>query len=446
MAPVSDHARNRSHWSYTTYRTYTQRGASRWGLAALLVLALWTPHRVAAIDLWSDDEGHSGTLSIAGKATSLASDLPADPFLFPEVFSNTTLTRLRLGLDVRHSDWMDSELAYEQRARWTSGGSGFGAAGFLPSEAPAAFRIAQLDWPVDTEDDFAYRHEIDRALVALHPGWGDVTIGRQAIGLGRGVLFGAVDLFNPFTPLEVDREWRRGVDAFRAEYRLSTTTSAEVIAVFGESWEQSALLGHIRGYLGDIDGALIAGKRAEDTVFGTALSTIVGGAEVHGELAVFDTPETQPDGTLWGGDHLATKVVFGGSYTFDIGNGLTVLGEYHYSDFGIKNIEDALVRALDSDFQRRFLRGDLQTLGRQALATQLSYPFNDAASGSFLVLTNPTDGSGVLNPSLRLDFDSHTSLIASAFIPWGAEPTLGQLRSEHGLTAASLFVQAAVYY
>jgi hypothetical protein len=45
-----------------------------------------------------------------------------------------------------------------------------------------------------------------------------------------------------------------------------------------------------------------------------------------------------------------------------------------------------------------------------------------------------------------LDFDSHTTLTASAFIPWGREPVGPQLRSEYGATAASLFVQAAVYY
>ncbi|MBN1361576.1 MAG: hypothetical protein JW993_13340 [Sedimentisphaerales bacterium] len=409
--------------------------------------ALLAPHRAAAIDLWSDEDSRSGTLSIAGKATSLVSDAPADPFLFPDGLSRTTLTRLRLGLEVRHNDWMDSELAYEQRARWVSGGAGFGAVGsVLPSEAAAPYRVTQLDWPLDGEDRFAYRHEIDRASVSLHPEWGDVTIGRQAIGLGRGVLFGAVDVFNPFSPLEVDREWRRGVDAFRAEYRLSTTTSAEAIAVFGESWDQSALLGRFRGYLGEIDGSLIVGKRAEDFMVGGTFSAIVGEAEVHGELATFHTPGAQPDGTLWGSDRLATKAVLGGSYTFDVGNGLMVIGEYHYSDFGIKDIANALVRLQDPDFQRRLLRGDTQILGRQALATQLSYPFDDSVSGSFLVLTNPTDGSGVLSPSLRLDLDRNTSFIASAFIPWGAAPFFTQLRSEYGASSASLFLQAAVYY
>ena len=419
----------------------------QWRKFVLLTLLVMAQRGSLAVELWSDEEGRRGELAIAGKATFLASDAPSDPVLFPDDRSETTLARLRLGLEVTHSEWMDSELAYEQRARWLSGSTGVGAgSSFLPSQARAPFRLAQLDWEIAADDNASYRHEIDRALGALHPTWGDVTIGRQAIGLGRGVLFGAVDVFNPFSPLEVDREWRRGVDAFRAEYRLSATSSAEYIAAFGETWEQSALLGRLRGYLGDVDGSLIVGKRAEDFMIGSAFSAVVGEAEVHGELAVFDTPEAQTDGTLWGGGHLASKAVIGSSYTFDVGNGLTLLGEYHYSDFGVEDAEDARARLQDPDFQRRFLRGDMQILGRQAVAAQLSYPFSDAVNGSFLVLTNPTDGSGVISPSLRWDLDKNVTFVGNVFVPWGDEPSGGQFRSEYGATPISLFLQAAIYY
>jgi len=419
----------------------------RWRRFVFLTLLVVAQRSALAVELWSDEDGRQGELAVAGKATFLASDAPDDPALFPDDKSETTLARFRLGLEVTHCDWMDSELAYEQRARWLSGSTGLGAgSSFLPSQARAPFRLTQLDWEIAADDSFSYRHEIDRALVALHPEWGDVTIGRQAIGLGRGVLFGAVDLFNPFTPLEVDREWRRGVDAFGAEYRLSATSSAECIAAFGETWEQSALLGRLRGYVGDVDGSLIAGKRAEDFMVGGVFSAAVGEAEVHGELAVFDTPEAWPDGTLWGGRHLATKAVIGSSYTFDVGNGLTLLGEYHYSDFGVEDAEDFLVRSQDRDFQRRLLRGDTQILGRQAIAAQLSYPFSDVVNSSFLVLTNPTDGSGVVSPSLKWDLDENVTLLGNIFVPWGDEPSGGQFRSEYGATPTSLFLQAAIYY
>ena len=82
------------------------------------------------------------------------------------------------------SDRITAALAYEHRAMVSSEGGQTLAGGVLPSESVAPFRIAQLDWSLaPSGDTFSYRHELDRAFVALHPSWGEVTIGRQAIGL-----------------------------------------------------------------------------------------------------------------------------------------------------------------------------------------------------------------------------------------------------------------------
>jgi hypothetical protein len=413
----------------------------------IVLWALCAPCLCRAVELWSHEGGSEGSLSLSGKATSLASHPPADPLLFPDGDTQTTLLRLRFGLGVRHSEWMDSEAAYEQQARWTGTAGGLGAgSALLPSTVDVPFRLTPIEGEICGDDEAVYRHEIDRGLVALHPEWGEVTVGRQAIGLGRGMLFGAADLFSPFSPLEVDREWRRGVDAVRAEYRLSPTSSAEVIGVFGESWGESALLGRLRGYLGEVDGSFLIGKFAEDFLVGGVVSTIVGDAEVHAEVAVFDTPEEWPDGTLWIGEDVVTKAVLGTSYVFDVGSGLSALAEYHYSGFGLADVEDALLRLQDPAFQRRFLRGDTQILGRHALAGRLSYAFDDAVSGGLLLLGSPVDGSGVASPSVRIDVADNTTLLGSVFLPWGEAPRFGQFRSEYGATATSLFLQANVYY
>jgi hypothetical protein len=139
-------------------------------------------------------------------------------------------------------------------------------------------------------------------------------------------------------------------------------------------------------------------------------------------------------------------LVLGSSYTFNIGNGLTLLGEYHYSGFGLKDIDEATYRLIDPDFRERFLRGDLQILGRQALSSRLMYPFSNVLNGSVLILQSPQDGSGVVSPSLIWDFSQNGSLLGSIFIPWGDEPSSGQIKSEYGATPLSFFLQLRVYY
>lgn len=431
-------------------RTKILRSQQRWICLILLVFfsAAVSVKPSAAFEIFSSEQGRRSVgLNIAGKWTSLATQAPDDPELFEDRDSLTEFFRLRLGLNMKYNEWMNGEIAYEQRAHWLSDKSAGGAgSSFLPTQAKASFRMTQLDWEIaENTETFLYRHEIDRALIALNPAWGQAIIGRQAIGLGRGVLFSAVDIFAPFSPLEVDREWRRGVDAVRIERRISNTSSVEIIGAFGHSWEQSALLGRARGYLGDIDGELIFGKRAGDTMLAGVISSAIADAELHTELAFFSTPESQADGGLFGNEHLVGKIVLGGSYTFDIGNGLTLLGEYHYSGFGVKDIEDATTLLEEDVFQERFLRGDTQILGRQALAYQLSYPFNSALNGAFLILQSPLDSSGVACPSLNWDFSQNASVVGSVFIPWGDEPSEGNLQSEYGGTPLSLFVQLSIY-
>ncbi len=237
------------------------------------------------------------------------------------------------------------------------------------------------------------------------------------------------------------------MDAARAEYRLSDTASVEGIGVFGTSWNESALLGRVRGYLGPVDGELIFGKRGEDLLAAVVTSAAVFDAEVHAEAALFDVPEKQPDGGLFGNDRLVAKAVLGASYTFNAGNGLTLLGEYHYSGFGIEDAEDATrILAADRTVQKRFLRGDTQTLGRHNLGFRASYPVNLTVTAGLLVLTSARDGSGLVSPSVAWDVRRNVTFLASAFAPWGPRPSAGVQRSEYGGTPWSLFLQANLYF
>jgi hypothetical protein len=403
---------------------------------------------LSEIQLWQNEQGSKSLgVDISGKWSSLSSHAPGDPFLFPERDTWTELFRLRFGFNIKYNDRASGHIAYEQSARWLSDPTAANTSGILPSNIITPYRIEQLNWQIYKYDNvFFCQHEIDRAFVSLYPDWGQVTLGRQAIGLGRGKIFSAVDVFAPFSTLEFDREWRRGIDAVRIERYVSDTSSVELIGAFGQTWEQSAILGRFRGYWGDIDAEIIFGKRAEDTMYAGTISGLVGDAEAHAEMAFFSTPEAQIDGGFFGNDHLVCTSVVGGSYTFSIGNGLTFVAEYHYSGFGVENIRNATVRLTDMDFTNRLLRGDLQIIGRQAIALQFAYPINTNWNSSLLYLQSPIDGSGIIAPSLIWDISSSTSCDLSFFIPWGNTPIAGNIQSEYGSSPLAMFFQLRAYY
>lgn len=415
-------------------------------LVCILLLA-GAPARLPAVELWADDAGlRRLSLNPTLKLSGFAARNPDDRAIYPASSSELALCRLRLDLNGDPGPALHAQCAYEHSGRF-AGGDDLGAAGtgILPSASDAPYRVRQLyDDYVDDERAFC-AHELDRALVAWHPDWGDIVAGRQAIGLGRGRLFSAVDLFAPFAPLEIDREWRRGVDAVRAEYRISATAAAEAIAVFGEHTDESAFFARVRGYWGDVDAEILGGRRYRDEFLGLVASSAVFDAEVHGECALFRMPRAHPEGQPFGDDRTVLKAVLGSSYTFGLGNGLTVVGEYHYSGFGADDSSGITALYALPEYEARYLRGDMQIMGRHAVGLQASCPVNESVSTGATAFVSPDDGSGILSPSLRWDFSETGSFTVAAHVPWGEGPQEGVVRSEYGSSPTSLFVQLGFY-
>lgn len=375
------------------------------------------------------------------KTSLLPFRAPDAPALFPERVGVQSVSRVRLEPEVRMSDRVVLEMAYEHRVRYTSSSSGLTTVGVLPSDAAAPFRIRPLDWNLSAGTKATWRHEIDRASARIHAGAADITAGRQAIGWGRGVMFGAVDLFSPFSPLEADREWRRGVDAVRADIKLTDRSSVDVLGAFGPTWDDSAAGARVRGYAGSADVEVVAGRRADDLFGGVTTSAAVGDAEIHGELAAFRIPRN----ALPVDSRLVWKAVFGGSWRFPVGAGILAYAEYHYSGFGATRPELIVPLLLTPSFQARYLRGDTQILSRHAAAVLLSYEASTEIGLSGQWIHNPLDHSGVAAPGITYTVGNRMTILGSVYLPYGQPPQGLLLRSEYGGSAFSGLVQLRVY-
>ena len=408
-------------------------------LAALVACALLA--RGPAVAAEADGAGEKTfSLRTSLKASLLVEHGPEAPLYYPEPTTATSYWRLRLEPEARLGTGATLAAAYEQRLRSWSAVTGAVAAGFIQSEAPAPYRVAQLDWSLARGTGFSWRHEIDRLAVALRSRRVDLTLGRQAVGWGRGVLFGAIDLYAPFTPLEPDREWRRGVDAARAEVKFKERYSLDAVAAFDDTLDGSAFGARLRGYRGKLDFEVCGGRRARDLYAGVTSSAALGDVEVHGELALFRLPEALPFGA-----RNVPKAVLGGSYRLALGKGLMLAGEYHYSGFGAPRPEDIVPHRSDPGFRERYLRGDTQILGRHALAVIASYEVSPELALSNEWLQSPSDGSGVVVPSVTLTLGDKVSLLFTGYVPYGEGPVGLTWQSEYGLTPLSAFVQLRLY-
>lgn len=384
------------------------------------------------------------TVRVSLKSSALLSRAPDAPWLFPSRDSATGFWRARIEPTWRLNDRVSFDAAYEQRLRVFSSSSSALGAGVLPQEADPPYRLTPLDWRLSTGAHESWRHEIDRAAIHLRLPAAEITMGRQAVGWGRGVLFSAIDVFAPFSPLEADREWRRGIDAVRADIKLTDRASIEGVGAFGRRPSESVYAVRVRGYTDAIDVEATAGRRARDVFGGVSSSFALGGAELHGEAAVFRTP-TAAGSVFFAQQRTVAKAVVGGSYRFALGAGLLVEAEYHYSGFGTPSAHDTIALLTDTEFARRYLRGDTQILSRHALAAIGSYEWSPLLSGGVELLHNPVDHSGLVVPSLTVTPGDRWSLLLSAYAPYGRPPDAFAIRSEYGLTPMSLFAQVRVY-
>ena len=379
------------------------------------------------------------TVRTSIKATGLISRAPDAPDLFSERTTAQSMVRFRVEPEIRAGANTTFNVAYEQRLHYASGASGIAAIGILPSEASTPFRVQPLVWRVTNSGNRTWRHEIDRANAQVHLRRTELTIGRQAIGWGRGVMFTAVDLFAPFSPLEVDREWRSGVDAVRADVKLTERSSMDFVGAFGDRLDRSAFAVRARGYAGTIDVEVVGGRRAEDLFGGVTSSAAVGDAEVHGEAAAFRVPSVVDHDLVW-------KAVIGGSYRFPIGSGIMAYAEYHYSGFGAAHPETIAVLLTTPSFLERFVRGDMQILSRHAIGATGSYEASPEFMYSAQWLHNPGDGSGIVAPALTYTCNDSVSLFATIYVPYGQPPDGGLLRSEYGAAPLSGLLQLRLYF
>ncbi|MBN2170085.1 MAG: hypothetical protein JW819_02050 [Candidatus Krumholzibacteriota bacterium] len=414
---------------------------ARAAAAALLLAAtlLAAARGARGAGLWSAEDGERWLrLTTTLKSTGLVARAPADSVLYPERWSAASLWRLRLDLDARPAPWLAVEAAYLQRLQTLSAGAGAALGkGILPAAGAAPYRVDPLEGALVEAEGLAWRHELDRAAVRLQRGRLEAILGRQGVGWGRAVLLGAVDVFSPFSPLEHDREWRRGVDA--ARLRLAGPVSLDAVAVLGEIGDRSAFLVRAYGYHGRLDGELIVGKRREDVMAGLVLSAVAGDAELHFDAAWFGLDEFESDPAIGRDSDAVVKATLGGSWSADLHGPLLLLGELHYCGFGVEDV--AALDAAGDDLAERLLHGDLQVLGRRAAALQASWGVDLAASLGAAWLLSIEDGSGVATLSADWTVSDELSLSARGYLAHGARPAGGAARSEHGGTPASLLVQ-----
>ena len=156
-------------------------------------------------------------------------------------------------------------------------------------------------------------------------------------------------------------------------------------------------------------------------------------------------PAAVSGSTRYADAQTVVKAVIGASSRVPIGNGIILYVEYHYSGFGVTSADQMLSALADPVFVSRLYRGDMQILTRHAVAVVGSYEWSPIVAASTSLVQEPTDGSGVVTPSVTLTFGDRWSLLASAYVVYGRRAEAGVPQSAYGSASNSVLVQLRFY-
>lgn len=382
-------------------------------LSCILLLQPDTAH--SEMPQWS---GSIKTLNIYGK------EAPAD--LFPDYQLSSNQARLN-SVWSPVDDWQ-FEAALDYQYFWSD------PSGIVNPPDIRYNRLVDLD-KVKQHGDHAFSSlQVDRLNLQWSSGAMDTTLGRQALGFGRILIYSPLDVIAPFAPDAIDTEVRRGVDALHTIYNYGLDGQLGAVAVWGEKARYDSYLATWSDNRSGLDLLMIGGRLRGHNMFGAGVAGSLGTLGLKGEFSLHKGRDTEkPGGDLHDVYALAAIESW---YRFD--NGISLIFQYLYNGPGVNEPHD-YPKVIDSP---PLQEGLTHLLGKHYLIAAPSYELHPLATVQGLLLYNLGDDSALIRPTLDLSLSDN--LFLQLFWTWyaGQEPRVTsslpvELRSEFGMRADS---------
>jgi len=401
----------------------------------LLAVALLFPRSAAALTEYrSDDSAFS--LRLSGYLKTLV--LGLDPSLPGTEDAAEDFTRARLMLEGTFGAHLSFAVHYEHFAvidqvKDTTAGLFAGGS----STGSQRFSLLPLDWTVKESGSLFWQHELDRLNVRFSFPAADVVVGRQAISWGVGRFWNPADIFIAFSPVEIDREYKTGVDAVTARIPLGPSAQIETVyAAFGEDFRDHSAGARAQTTVRNFDLGMTGAKSFTDFVTGPFFDGEIRGAGIRGEFTFTHntaSPHPKEPRTFF-------RAV--GSTDYRFANSLYALLEYYYNGFGTKDPEQypALVNS------ERRARGENFNVGRHYLGSTLAYELHHLVNASLSTQWNLVDQSVLLGPLLVVSLSNEADLRTGAYFPFGTGLVGRRVKSEFGLYPTAYYLQLRLYF
>ena len=318
----------------------------------------------------------------------------------------------------------------------------------LPSDDRRLFELTHIN---EDEAKLAAVSRLDRFSVGYTGDNSVLRLGRQAVTWGNGLIFNTVmDIFNPFDPTAIDKEYKSGDDMFYGQYLRGNGDDFQGVTVFRRDpstgnveSDQSSFAAKYHGFIGVGEFDLVLAQHFGETLIGFGGNHSVGEALWRGDLMV-----THADS----GDTIVSAVT-SLSHVFSwVGKNVSAVVEYYFNGFGQHDAHYGPAHlALNPDLLQRFARGEVFNLGRHYLGLSALIEITPLFLLTPNLFMNLEDTSALVQITTRTDLSESMLLLGALNIPFGETGTeyKGIDSGVPGLqlsSGAGIFVQLAWYF
>jgi hypothetical protein len=273
---------------------------------------------------------------------------------------------------------------------------------------------------------FSDRIFLDNAYLKLAFKSFDLTVGKQQISLGTGYVWNPADVFNIKDPLDPTYE-QPGHNALRIDLPLGTSYTVTALYSPDDEWKSSSKMIQFKGRISRFDYSLLAIEKTwrfhdytqfdfdslsflelpeKRRLLGISTAGEIFGVGVWAEFA-YNWMEISDD---------FSELVAGLDYTFDFQT--YVMAEYYRNTLGKTDFMDYNL----NDWMR-LMASEQKAIARDQLYALVQHPVADFINIGASCVTNLSDGSFVLVPTLFYNFSDNMDIIAYLNINFGKEGT-----------------------
>ncbi len=302
---------------------------------------------------------------------------------------------------------------------------------------PDTNRLFDFSSVIDEQNNQLIHHRLDRLSIGYSTTTTTTRFGRQAVTWGNGFVFNVMDIFNPFAPTAIDKEYKPGDDILY--FQLLTDSGADWQFIYLPrrdnndeiATDQSSTAVKLQSVLASVDFNLLLARHYRDNILGLGISR-----PIKDSLWRFDITHTQLDG-----GKSVTSVSTNIDYSWlSLGKNFYGFVELYHNGFGRRDSADPLSLALTT----RLSRGELFAKDKNYLSTGLRIELHPLVNFSPTLINNLDDQSSLL--SLSIDYNWQQNLNLSTQLVTGLGPSQSEYNGSEAAADSLTFLFGYYFY